>query len=556
MSKNKITKLHEVSCVKKDNTPSLSPALIRVESAVKWAVAISVMSYVVYRIFALDLTSDEWGSMKAIYCKSLADLIVFKYVSAQSHFLQSVFSTLFFKSFPEAYEVAAIRLPTLIGLLCYLYAAYRITAMIKTRFLSVLGFVAICTNAFLLDYFGLARGYGMALGFQLLSLCHLINVFCSPPEGSMKSMHLAIWFACFAVLSNLAWMYFYGAVCAMLLLHIYGSEPGGRLQSRLLRTLTAGQSVIYNALLVGVFYLPRVILLTEHNELYFGGVNGFVEDTVKSLVRGAMYIRIEQERGYYLFLAYGVAFFCGVTAVIALTRWWWGRIEEGCHLVKASGVISAVLLMSVAIIEGMHYFFNVKFIIERAATGLLAVGICHLVMFGVSVKRLWRVVMVGLLILIVMVGMANLNLNRWSLPGCSQLREFVRWIGDARAQNSGRHLIIGTDSGCNWPMWYYIENILGLTESEETKASIGFVRIYNGVTLYSVNLPENKSLFDDNTDFLLLNHRDTPGKYPRPLRLVKQYHNAQLDLFACEGERSLKRDASSRFKGVIYPVTF
>jgi len=123
------------------------------------SILILIGLYVLYRIFTLDLMSDEWGGLKNIYIKSIADLISFKYVDAQSHFLQSLLSISCWRGFPEAYEGITIRLPSLIGLCAFLYAAFRITALGESGFLKTLGLLALCTNAFLLDYFGLARGY-------------------------------------------------------------------------------------------------------------------------------------------------------------------------------------------------------------------------------------------------------------------------------------------------------------------------------------------------------------------------------------------------------------
>ncbi len=527
-----------------------------VPPVIQCAVASAVLLYVVYRIFVLDVTSDEWGGLVNMFRGNVADLIAFKYASAQDHFFQSLLSIFSLRLFPEA-EVVAIRLPSLVGLLAYLYGAFRITSLIKVRYLSILGFVALCSSAFLLDYFGLARGYGLALGFQMLSIWHVVNVHIIPPgaAGYRKHFNLTLWCGCLAVLCNLALLYCFGAMCVVLLWRVFESETDGTLMNRLWRTLIAGQSVIYNALLVGVFNLPRVILMTQQGELYFGGVEGFVADTVKSLVRGILYFKYYDEKPYFIYLAYGITALLLTAMFVSLARVWRKNPEANDPLIKVTGAISAMLLLSVAISGVLHLLFNVKYVIERAATGFLVLGICQLVMFSATVKRVWRGAMVVFLTLFIVSGVANLNLNRTNEPTASQMQEFVHWVGEVRAKE-GRHLIIGSDSGCNYTIWYYLEKILGLTESEQTKAGIGFVRIFNGVTIYHLELPGDKGLFDENTDYLLLKHRDRPGSYPRPLRLVRQFKNAELDLFACEGERVPQKDANPGFNGKIYPAKF
>jgi len=388
MSKGKDHKLGSSASATSGRNSDCAPRACRSAAVIQWAVASAVVLYVVYRILALDIQADEWGNLVSIYRKRVADLITFKYVDAGSHFLQGLLSTLSIRLLPGIYEVA-MRLPSLAGLLAYLYAAFRITSLIKVRFLSVLGFVAFCSNAFLLDYFGLARGYGLALGFQLLSLWHVVNVFLLPPtRGCGKHFHLALWFGCLAVLCNLAWLVFYGSVCMMLLWRTFQSETDGKLMNRLMRALTDGQSVLYNALLVSVFYLPRVILLTDQGGLHFGGVEGFVEDTVKSLVKGVLYFKYYDEKPYFIYLAYGITVLLLTAMFVSLARVWRKNTVASDPLIKATGAISAMLLLSVAITEILHFLFNVKFVIERAATGFLVLGVCQLVLFTATVKRI------------------------------------------------------------------------------------------------------------------------------------------------------------------------
>lgn len=522
-------------------------------SGIRWIALFAVSLYVMFRLFSLDLTSDEWGGLKNIYCKSIADLVSFKYVDAQSHFFQSLLSILCWQAFPETWEGVTIRLPCLLGLAAYVYAAFRITSLVKHGALVVIGFLALCTNAFLLDYLGLARGYGLALGFLLLSLWHVVNVYLDP--GAARHFHLALWCGCLAVLCNLAWLSYYIAIAAVLLWRAYTSQADAGLARRLGRTLVDGQCVIYNALLVCVFYLPRVILLMERGGLYFGGSEGFVKDTVQSLVKGVLYVKNEQQGVQYEWLAYVAFVLCGLASCVSLYRLWRDRQVKREPAVTASGILAAILLLSAIAVEVFHVLFNVKYIIERAATGFLVVSVCQLVLFAASIDGWRRKTVLALLIVVTVAGASNLNISRTYVREASQMREFVRWIGEVR-KKEGRHLIIGTDSGCNYTIWYYLETLLRLQESAQTKDGIGFVRIFNGVTIYSVELPENKGLFDDNTDYLLLKHRVRQGRYPQPLKLVREFRNAELDLFACGNPGVSRQESSSGFNGKIYPMRF
>lgn len=526
----------------------MAPTGSRVSFFVRLSLLVAVVFYVLYRVLVLDLTSDECGGLGNIYSKSVADLLTFKYVDAQNHYLQGLLSLFSRGLFPTAYEVVTIRLPSLIGLAAMLYAAFRLTALMGSGFLKTLGLLVLCTNAFLLDYFGLARGYGLALGFLLLGSWHLFRTF--DGHGVGPHFHLALWSICIAMLCNLAWLCHYLSICFLLSCHVYMSESSDNMRGRILGTLSKCQPIFYNMLFVGALYLPRVILLNERQALYFGGSRGFIEDTVQSLVKGVLYVPDTIKGMQYEWLAYGAFAVCGLASCVAIYRLW--KERPLTPVVKASGLIAIVLVLSALIVEMMHLFLNVKYVIERAATGFLLLALCQLVLFTASLEKWRRLVLAGLLIVLTVAGAVHLNLSHTYVRTASQMSEFVRWIGEARAKD-GRHLIVGTDSWANYTIWYYIETLLGLKESEQTKSGIGFVRIYNGVTIYSVELPDNKDLFDENTDYLLLRHRKQYGQYPRPIRLVKQFPHAELDLFACEGEKTLPE---STFKGIVYPKRF
>lgn len=64
----------------------------------------------------------------------------------------------------------ALRLPNLLAHVCFLYAMGRIALKARSRWLAVAAFLLLNAHPYVLDFFSLARGYGLAMGFMMLSV--------------------------------------------------------------------------------------------------------------------------------------------------------------------------------------------------------------------------------------------------------------------------------------------------------------------------------------------------------------------------------------------------
>ena len=101
----------------------------------------------------------------------------------------------------------ALRLPNLVA-----HALYLISGMLLIRKFSnwavvLLGFGLLNLNPFLLDFFGLARGYGLASGLSLTSLWFLKEAWDRMGTFSGRTLiFLSFTFAALAVNANFAWI--------------------------------------------------------------------------------------------------------------------------------------------------------------------------------------------------------------------------------------------------------------------------------------------------------------------------------------------------------------
>ncbi len=158
-----------------------------------------------YRAYHLSMTHDEAGTTDHLlqsYYQILNSREAFH--SANNHILNSWLMK-WSASLFGVYEWS-LRLPNVLAFVLYYVAGMGVIRQLilpqKWRFIS---FVFFIFNPFVLDFFSLCRGYGLAMAFEMMSLFFTLKYI----EGR-KSLNLyASVLACgLAVLSNMTWVYF------------------------------------------------------------------------------------------------------------------------------------------------------------------------------------------------------------------------------------------------------------------------------------------------------------------------------------------------------------
>jgi hypothetical protein len=103
-----------------------------------------------------------------------------------------------------SHPIQAVRaLPTLMALV-YLFAIYKISQQFTGRTWLTIGLLGAFTSPFLLDWFNLARGYGLSTAFGALSLAYILD--------ERPKYHLAAWCAVAAGVCQISFLPFAAAI--------------------------------------------------------------------------------------------------------------------------------------------------------------------------------------------------------------------------------------------------------------------------------------------------------------------------------------------------------
>lgn len=218
-----------------------------------------------YRAATQSFTIDESFTFLHYVNVSFSEAIA-EY-SANNHVLQTLLMRVFRRLLGRSELV--MRIPTLLGCVLYLTAAYRITAeSIRNGWLRLLALAVMTLNPLVLDLLVAARGYGLALGLSWWALYLAWSDLVSPKRSRLW---LAGVCAGLAVAANLVFVIPLAALGLMLIV-LYGRK--GRFWE--LIDSYAGPAIII------CFVLLLIPLLKSAGQFYFGVAT--LRDTFGSLL--------------------------------------------------------------------------------------------------------------------------------------------------------------------------------------------------------------------------------------------------------------------------------
>lgn len=249
----------------------------------------------------------------------------------------------------------SLRLPNILAHALYLTCSLLILRRMRSITLLFAGFILLNLNLFLLDFFFLARGYGLALSCMMLSLYLLVRAYEARRE---KGFGLYLFFSvCAGYLAVIANFSFLNFLCPLLLVVtwlIFSDSGHSKPDLKLIVALFLLSGTAFSLI------LPRIFAIKRAGQLFFGGKVGFITDTMSSLVRCSLYRGSHSSLEIKFILIILISFL----AIVCLIGLWKVALERTLNLFVLFLFI-LILSLASAVIE--HYFLNVLFPVKRAA---------------------------------------------------------------------------------------------------------------------------------------------------------------------------------------------
>ncbi len=182
----------------------------------------------------------------------------------------------------------SLRIPALVGSVLYFYAVFQLASILfEHRFLHVIAVLALAGNPYVLDFFTVARGYGLALGFLALAILAAVQIVHSDAVDRARLFRAGLWCS-LSVASNLAFLF--PAAGLMIALMVVLLRYPGR-QTRSASALTVIDSA-WGSFVVLTFLMLSIPLLTATPAAFSIGAIRW-HDTIASLVKVSFFHNLE-----------------------------------------------------------------------------------------------------------------------------------------------------------------------------------------------------------------------------------------------------------------------
>jgi len=232
-----------------------------------------VFSYINLRAWFLAFTYDESWTFLGYATEDFWKVVTNEFPAANNHVLHSLIMGWVYELFGQQEYI--LRLPVLLSFVVFAYFSYEISKSLSKK-MWWLPFIMVIYQPYLLDYFVAARGYALALAFMMGAIYFLFRF---SKQLRLKWAWYSLIFAALAAYSNFTYLLLFIAISmGVTLLGFTQKKKFGAM----LPVVTIG------SILGLMVYIPITQLIMA-KELYYGGEDGFFEDTLMTLARSFIY---------------------------------------------------------------------------------------------------------------------------------------------------------------------------------------------------------------------------------------------------------------------------
>lgn len=319
---------------------------------------LGIVWYIIYKASTTSYTHDESYTYTHYVHQGFMDIVSYKTPYTNNHILNTVlmkYCELLFGS-----SELSLRLPNILAFI--LYSIFIILLLYKyIRKLMFPFYLLMVLNPHLLDFFALARGYGLSFAFLLMSLYYLSLYFTSKQNKHLILFNVG---AFLAVMSNFSLLNYYVAalivynIVSYIVLKIDSTSNNYHFYKQ-------NKINIVSVILSGMVLYEPLRRISKMSLLDFGGKNGFMEDTVGTAIYSffyEMYVPPFLENIFKVFIVSVVA----LTLIIILKA----IVQRNITLFNAHislVLINLILIAIVAITIAQHLILGNDYYIHRFA---------------------------------------------------------------------------------------------------------------------------------------------------------------------------------------------
>jgi len=265
------------------------------------------------------------------------------YIDANNHFLNSLFGGFFIRLF-QSDSMLIVRLSSLLSFPLFFWSIFGLRNFFRERINFYWLLISLTCSAFIIEYFGLARGYGISIALMVFAIQQTLVFF---KKVKIKHFIFSLFAWILAVSSNLTLIPFALIGLIYLSSFLWKEQLKKWIIVIILFMFPLGYAIKYS------FYLKQI------GKLYLGGQDGFISVTLHSLTP-------------YLWNTENllVDFILMILATFILFTIIWNFIQTK-DFYKTNLVFSLFFVFGVGNILFQNWFLGINFPEDRAALYLV-----------------------------------------------------------------------------------------------------------------------------------------------------------------------------------------
>ncbi len=407
------------------NNPAFKISLF--QNAIFFFLALGLLIYTSYRATHLSITCDEASTYFSHVPNSIFKCFFsnFCWMDANNH----LFNTFLMQGSIGMFGVSefTLRLPNLLGHFIYLIFSISIVIRYSKDFwIALVGFCFLNLNPFLIEFFSLARGYGLGVGMMMMSIYFLLRWI----ENGIFRMGIYCYVgSILAVLSNFVFLNYWASLSGVFVFFILEKYFLRNNKSKMKFDFSNFTIPIVSAIVLFFLLKTPIEHLSSKGEFVYGvdSLSQSFVDLVKLSVMSQGYIHPYTTNVFVLFSLVLLSFstVCGVFCFFKKN----GTTFSKVHFCVVGLMI--LILMSTVV---QHFLLDVKYLQGRKAVMLLPVfGLAAYVGFEFFFQKINHksVIVIALLLIV-------FSCNHFYRT--FDLKETVEWKYDAYTKEMVNYL--------------------------------------------------------------------------------------------------------------------
>ncbi len=345
--------------------------IFRFQDVIFFILAFGLIIYTSSRATFLSLTCDEASTYFSHVPNSIWTCFFSEscWTDANNHLL----NTFLMQVSTSAFGVSewTLRLPNLLGHLIYLiFSILLVRRYSNNLWIGIAGFCLLNLNPFLMEFFSLARGYGLGVGWMMMSIYFLFRWV----ESGKLSLGMYCYGGAFlAVLSNFIFLNYWASATAIFIFFILEKQffvKNEKPKSNFLQSI--GLPVLFSFTLFFLIKNPIQFLQSKGEFVY--GAEGLAESFV-GMIRASL-----MSQGYFnpntttifVFISLCLLSF----SIFFGVSYFFKKRNNSFSKIHFAGISLMVLMVLAMVVQ--YYLLEVKYLIGRKSTMLIP-------FFGLSV---------------------------------------------------------------------------------------------------------------------------------------------------------------------------